>query len=642
MRRTRSLAVLTAFIVAVTTLLVPATARADVTDVNVSVAFDPLSAERVATVSVKAKHETEITEAKAIVVHQTEEGGAWTPIATVPLTLTDGTATDGTWQAEYQTDIEAHPGATGFLAELTTADGVTRDPNGHYIDNCYRLSMVELTSSPAAIDADTPMTIAGRVLVQKTRDAAPEPAADVPVWNTSSPVRTGADGSFSFTHLYTSFTSLQAQASWEWYDQWCEAGDFAPSPEITRQTVELSAEIVTPQPVKAGDEVTVEGRLQRNGADGLVPVANVWIAAYVTSSEKEGVGDTYTKPDGTYRLTFTAEKSGPLTVQSDERDIVWSGTASPGQITVVGDPQFSEFSLTPSPVDYEKPIRATGKLTDAGTPVADATVWLLFSPDGENWQKMQNGKTTAAGQFDLQSTETTQDGYWRVWYQSADGTASASSDVRQVKVRFGTLLDDYKVEVGPAATVTVKGTLLRHDGSLLGKELPIYIYFMAEGESTWELQGTTTSSATNGTFSKQFTSYQDGYWTAAFWGNDEYTRSNAPIKHADVPGQYTTKFAEFGASPSPVAAGEPVTVKGLLTRAIGGGAAEPAPGKPVYVYFLPAGATEWKQMAIVQTGTDGRFEKAFAAEQDGYWTAWFFGDEGHLSVNSGTKHVDVR
>ncbi|QFG22035.1 hypothetical protein [Actinomadura sp. WMMB 499] len=641
MRRTRTLAVLTALIVAVTTFLVPTTARADVTYLALTADYDRLSADRVATVSLEVESESAITAVEAFVEHSPEED-VWAPLTSMPMTHASGTANKGTWQAEHELDIEAHPGATRYKAELTMADGSTYTSDWRYLDNCYQLSIRDLTSSPAEIDADTPLTVAGRVLVQKTRDTAPQPAADVPVWNSSSPVRTAADGSFSFTHLYTNFISLQAQAGWQWYDQWCEVSEFAPSPEITRQSVELSAEIVTPQPVKAGDQVTVEGRLQRNGADGLTAVANAPIAGYVTATEKELVGETYTTEDGTYRLTFTAEKSGPVTVQSAERDIVWSGTASPGQITVEGDPEFSEVEITPSPVDYEKPIRATGLLANAGTPMADATVWLLFSADGENWQKMQRGQTTSAGRFDLQSTETTQDGFWRVWYESADGSASASSDVRQVKVRYGTQLDNYKVEVGPGATVSVQGRLLRHDGSGLGQELPIHIYFMAEGESTWEYQGVTNTSTRDGSFEKQFTSYEDGYWTAAFWGNDEFTRSNAPIAHADVPGQFTTKFAEFGASPSPVAAGEAITVKGLLTRSVGGGAAEVAPNKAVYVYFLPTGATEWEQKAVVQTNTAGRFEKAFTAEQDGYWTVWFFGDEGHLSVNSGSKHVDVQ
>ncbi|GGV20146.1 hypothetical protein GCM10010182_47470 [Actinomadura cremea] len=239
---------------------------------DLSVSFDRLSADRVATVTAKAKSASGVTDAKALVEHRTEEGAAWTSIATVPLTLVDGTANNGTWQARYRTDIEAHPGRTRFLAEFTTSDGGTQKSGEDFIDNCYMVSVLDVTSSPGAVDADTPLTIAGRVLVQKTRDAAPAPAAGVPVWDYTATVRTTsrADGSFSFTHPYRSYLSLEAHSGRDPYDRWCLAGGLAPSPEITKQSVELSAEIVTPQPVKIGDQVTVEGRLLRHGADGLV------------------------------------------------------------------------------------------------------------------------------------------------------------------------------------------------------------------------------------------------------------------------------------------------------------------------------------------------------------------------------------
>ncbi|GGV20157.1 hypothetical protein GCM10010182_47490 [Actinomadura cremea] len=641
MRRTRSLAVLTALIVAVTTFLVPATARADVTDVNLSVAFDRLSADRAATVTLKAKSASGITGVE-VTVEQPSQGDAWTSIGTLPLTRTGGTANDGTWTGQYTLDIATRPGSTRFDAEITSADGATLTAGHQYIDNCHPLTVTGLTSSPGTIDADTPLTVAGRVLAQKTRDAAPEPAPGVSVWNVTSPVVTGADGSFSFTHPYASPLSLQANAGWLADDQWCAVGRFAPSPQITRQTVELSAEIVTPQPVGVGDQVTVEGRLQRDGAGGPAPVAKVWVAAYVTSTEKEEVAAAYTAADGTFRLTFAARKAGPVTVQSAQNDIVWSGLASPGQVRFEDGVQFSDFGLTPSPVDYQQPIRATGRLTDAGTPIAGADVSLQFSATGDGWQEVQAGQTTPTGDFDIESTATTQDGYWRVWYESTDGTVTASSDIRQVNVRYGTLLQDFGAASGPGGAVTVTGTLLGSDGSPLGEQLPVHVYFMAEGTTTWEFQGTTPAGVANGAFEAQFTSYQDGYWTAAFWGNDDYARSNAPIGYVDVPGQYTTAFSGFDASPATVAAGETITVEGLLTRSAGGGAAEAAPDMPVHVYFLPAGAQEWQEMVATRTGADGRFEEAFTVEQDGYWTAWFFGDEGHLSVNSGSVHVDVQ
>ncbi|QFG22034.1 hypothetical protein [Actinomadura sp. WMMB 499] len=627
-----------------TTFLVPATARADVTDVGLSVAFDRLSADRVATVTVKARSESGITDAKAIVEHRTDDEEAWTSIATVPLVLVDGTANDGTWQARYQTDIEAHPGTTRFLAELTTSGGVTRNPDGKTIDNCYTTSVVDVTGSPRTIDADTPLMIAGRVLVQKTRDAAPAPIAGVPVWNYKATVSdtTAADGSFSFTHLYDYFLSLDAYVGLDLYDRWCASGKSAPAPEITRQSVELSAEIVTPQPVKVGDEVTVEGRLLRHGADGLVPVAGQWVDVRVASHGTKVIGNTHTAGDGTYRLTFTAQEPGVVTVWSGESEIVRGDVAFPGEIAIEGAPVLSEVSVTPAPVDHGQPIRATGLLADAGTPVADARVWLLFSPDGMDWESVQEGKTTSAGRFDIQSTATTTDGYWRLLHVGTLGKPVAASAAKHVKIRYPTLVDEYTVAAGPGGTVDVKGRLLRQDGSPLGTELPVNVYFMAEGGSTWEFQGTVESDAADGSFEKRFPVYEDGYWTAAFWGDESFGRSNAPIAHVDVPGQYTTAFAEFGASPTPVDAGKAITVRGLLTRSVDGGAAEGAPEKPVHVYFLPDGAQEWQQMGVVRTNADGRFGKGFTAEQDGHWTAWFHGDEGHLSINSGSKYVDVR
>ncbi|MFD0901026.1 hypothetical protein [Actinomadura sediminis] len=610
---------------------------------NLSVAFDRLSADRVATVTLKAKSASGITGVEATVENLAND--EWTPIATLPLTLSGGTANDGTWTAEYKTDIEARPGTTRFTVAVTSADGATVTER-ESIDNCYRTVITDLATSPDTVDADTPMTVTGRVLVQKTRESDAEPTANVIVHSATSTVETGADGTFSFTHPYKSFVSLHARVGeQEWL---CEVAEFAPAPkEFIRQSVELSAEIVTPQPVQVGDEVLVKGLLRRNGADGPVPARLIGLELYQQyGSHREWVGSGNSRDDGTFWLRFNAERSGKLIVESEETDVLWAGSVSPGSVQIDWDAEITDFEVTPSTVEFRKPVVATGWLNDTSTdqkyPIGDAPVTLEYSETGESWREAGSGKTNTGGRFEVESSETVKSGYWRVRFAGSDGETRTVSDLRRVHVKFGTRLDGFGVEKVSGGEVLVKGKLLRlKDEAEPAGELPIYFYFMAEGESTWEYQGT-MDTWLDGSFGKRFPARQDGYWTAAFWGDDDHTRSNAPIEYVDVDGQYTTKFAEFGASPSPVAAGEPVTVKGLLTRAIGGGAAEPAPGKPVYVYFLPAGATEWKQMAIVETGTDGRFEKAFAAERDGYWTAWFFGDDGHLSVNSGSKYVDVQ
>ncbi|MBE1533404.1 hypothetical protein [Actinomadura algeriensis] len=634
---------MTALIVAVTTFLVPATARADVTDVNLSVAFDRLSTDRVATVTLKAKSESGVTGAEAVVEHLANE--EWTPIATVPLTRTGGTANDGTWTAEYQTDIENRPGTTKFTVKITSADGATVT-EWDTIDNCYRTVITDLATSPASVDADTPVTVTGRVLVQKTRDADPAPTADVSVRSSTSTVQTGADGTFSFTHPYKSGVSLQASVGeQEWL---CEASEYAPEPEeFTRQSVELSAEIVTPQPVQAGDEILVQGLLRRNGADGPVPATYIGLELYQEyGSHREAVAYGNSIDDGTFRLRFTAQQSGKLIVESQETNVLSAGSTSAGTLQIERDAEITDFEVTPSSVEFRKPVVASGWLNDTSTdqkyPIGDATVTLEYSETGETWSEAGTGKTNTGGRFEIESSETVRSGYWRARYAGADGETRTVSDLRQVRVKYGTRVDGFDAEKVSGGEVLVKGELVRlKDEAEPAGELPIYFYFMAEGTSTWEYQGT-MDTWIGGSFGMRFPAQQDGYWTAAFWGDDDHIRSNAPIKYVDVPGQYTTKFTEFGASPATVEAGESITVKGLLTRSVDGGAAEAAPGKPVYVYFLPAGSQTWEEKALVQTNTDGRFEKAFTAEEDGYWTAWFFGDDGHLSVNSGSKHVDVQ
>ncbi|RSN60254.1 hypothetical protein DMH08_21175 [Actinomadura sp. WAC 06369] len=622
-----------------TTFLVPAAARADVTDVNLSVAFDRLSADRVATVTLEAKSASGITGVEAAVEQLANE--EWTPIATMPLARTGGTANDGTWTAEYRTDIEAHPGGTRFVAEIASADGTTLTTEAKYIDNCYQLTMTDLTSSPEVIDADTPVTVEGRVLVQRTRDAEPEPAPDVAVTTSGSSVRTRADGSFTYTTGYTE-DAVRPKAGRE--PELCTVMGAAPEPEIEKQSVKLSGRIVTPMPVEAGSTVVVEGRLERNGADGLVPVPGAVVSGQVVSGPFSRAGrSVYTSEDGGFRLSLPVEEAGRLSLDSEENDLLESGLTDAGALSIGGDSRIVGFDMKPSPVGYHEMIHATGRLMAGSEPIADAQVRLEYADTTYAWWDTASYvRTNSEGYFDVQSPRTLQDGYWRVHYVGSGGKTLAMSDVRHVEVKYGTRLDGYTATAGAGGAVTIQGELVRlKDGEEPASGLPVYVYFMADGQSTWEFQGT-TEAGTDGTFGKQFKTDKNGYWTAAFWGDDDHIRSNAPIAHVKVLGKYTTEFAEFGASPSPVAAGEPITLKGLLTRSVDGGAAEAAPGKPVYVYFLPAGATEWVEKAVVQTGADGRFEKAFAAEEDGYWTAWFFGDEGHLSVNSGSEHVDVR
>ncbi|WP_176611566.1 hypothetical protein [Actinomadura sp. WMMB 499] len=83
-------------------------------------------------------------------------------------------------------------------------------------------------------------------------------------------------------------------------------------------------------------------------------------------------------------------------------------------------------------------------------------------------------------------------------------------------------------------------------------------------------------------------------------------------------------------------------MSGTLSRFKDESDPEAAANLPVHVYFMPAGSSTWTEVAVTRTGTDGAFEKSFTANEDGYWTAWFWGDGDHAKSNSATVHVDVR
>jgi hypothetical protein len=66
------------------------------------------------------------------------------------------------------------------------------------------------------------------------------------------------------------------------------------------------------------------------------------------------------------------------------------------------------------------------------------------------------------------------------------------------------------------------------------------------------------------------------------------------------------------------------------------------PGKAIRVYFLPKGSASWAYMGSAETARDGRFRKAFKAERDGYWRAYFPGTSNFDRQNSFDDFVDVR
>ncbi|WP_089309759.1 hypothetical protein [Actinomadura mexicana] len=107
--------------------------------------------------------------------------------------------------------------------------------------------------------------------------------------------------------------------------------------------------------------------------------------------------------------------------------------------------------------------------------------------------------------------------------------------------------------------------------------------------------------------------------------------------------KFDTAIQNHNAAPEPVRAGRAITVSGRLKRLADLGFGYTAySGKAVRVYFRPEGSASWAYMGSAKTARDGRFRKAFKAERDGYWRAYFPGTTNCDRQKSLDDFVDVR
>ncbi|WP_030170356.1 hypothetical protein [Spirillospora albida] len=533
-RKTSFLATLA---LAATTAAMPATAHADATVVSLTTQFDSLSADRVATVTLKAKSPSGITNIAADVSDIANPGG-WVPFTTLRFTRVDGTDNDGTWQAEFRSDIENHAGYNRIGVQITTADGATIT-RATGLTNCYVTSIADFESSPSVIDIDnSAMTLGGRVLRQKHRDAPLEPLSGVTV-NGSGGVRTqtGTDGSFRLTS--SGFTSAQAYVPMQ--EPLCPTSRWAPAPTVIKKPMTATAELVAPKPVVTGTQVRIKGHVSRQGLAGPVRVGDVYfqvVRNHGTATAHQVAADR-TTADGAIDIAFAADASGPLTVVVADTEWLQGTTAAAGSLEVRHTAKITGFQAGPEPLPYGDPVLASGTLKDGDDePIAGVPVVLEYSADGKTgWRTMFTATTSGTGQFSMSPRGITRDGYWRTRFAGNATHFPAISWSDYVDVRYRTEIFAFNASPEPAKkgkTITVRGLLHR----FIPKEswapgAAVHIYFKPSGSTTWK-QMAVTKTASDGYFKKTFTASKDGTWMAIYKGGATYIKSNAPTDYVDV------------------------------------------------------------------------------------------------------------
>ncbi|GAA1840834.1 hypothetical protein GCM10009736_03130 [Actinomadura bangladeshensis] len=512
-------------------LTVPATAHADVTDLRATTAFDRLDPDRIATVTVTAKSASGVTDVRANVRYPNAQSEAY---ATLAFERVAGTANDGTWQARFHPDVETRPGSNAIEVLVTSADGATATVYTGLLD-CYVTSMTEMTTGPDVIDVDRPIvTTAGRVMVLKSRDAALAPVPNVLVEGLTDDT-TGPDGSFSVTNdaRSTLYVRMVRQG------KFCATSASGEMPTIAKQATQTSARMTTPQPVVAGTKVSVEGTVLRNGAAGLVPAAGATVNIYrdYGNAEQRLLAIGYASEDGTFQISATPDKSGPLTAVVPDTAFLTGSRAAAGAADVRKPVQIVDGNAYPEPGRYGDALDVVGKLVSDGNGVADVPMIMEFSTDRTTWKTMATATTYSDGSFRLTTYDSKKDGYWRARYAGNAEYMPAVSGTDYIDIKYRTQWYNFNASPEPVkkgATITVKGQLYRfRDVAGPGPHAPVYVYFKRAGTTTYTQVATATTDS-NGWFTKTFTASVDGTWMAVYKETSGYLKSTSQGDFVDV------------------------------------------------------------------------------------------------------------
>ncbi|MEO3830314.1 hypothetical protein [Actinomadura sp. B10D3] len=535
----RSSALLATAAVTASLLLAPGTAHADATGVSLSLDFDTLAKDRVVKLTLGAKSASGVTNVRANMRYQTLDAE---PYATVEFTRASGTDNDGVWRADFRPDIEARPGVTRVEVLITTADGATYTRNSGFYD-CYATAIGDFSNSPGVIDIEhSEVTMRGRVMIQKYREAAPELATGATVrFGTAAETTAGEDGSFT---LKTSGFS-EPHAEVPRHRTFCGAYKAA-ALTVNKQATEITAQMTPASTVAPYTHMAVDGKVVRHGSTGPVPVADAAVRIDVPADLKDtgGITSVRTSADGTFHTFFTAArdagKSGTLTAHVQGTGFLTGDQVGVGALNIRNISQITGFNAYPEPLAYGDSIVASGQLVVQPdfTNVTNLPVYLEYSTDATTWKVWETRTLARPGGFSFTDDKpVTKDVYWRVRYPGSALNAPVVSGTDYVDVKYRTQWYNFNASPEPVrkgATITVKGQLYRfRDVAGPGPNAPVYVYFKPAGTSTWT-QVAATKTDGGGWFKKTFTASVDGTWMAVYKETSGYLRAQSPGDYVDV------------------------------------------------------------------------------------------------------------
>lgn len=528
-----------ACVAAAATSVSPA-ASADVTYLYASSSIDRLAPDHLVKLTVKARSADGVKAVHAILHYRTPQGEPYDTIDS--FTLQQGTEQDGTWEAVYKPDIEAHPGQTVVEITADSNVGLSKSSMTGFMA-CYTTSFSELSVTPSTVDIDhRDVTVVGRAEYQVSRDTAPQPAAGMEVgqYVNGPKVITDADGRFTFGAVASDNVITEILPGQSPICKYAKGKILT----VNTQETEISARLIAPpQPFAIGTEVAIEGTVLRRSAGGLVPADGEDVDAVMdlnTDTPVSLAGMT-TDANGHFRIAFPAPRAGQLTVRAYGNVFLVKSDLSLGFLDVRLSSSVPSFDASPEPVGKGFLVTARGRVvsTDGnGTDVlAGVNAALEFSADGKSgWSRVGTAPTNQFGDFIVQAPASS-DGYWRIRYDGDAAHLPSVSGSDYVDVKYQTAIKSFNASPEPVVkgkTITVSGTLQRYVsawGPLGGKT--VYLYFRPYKATAWSYMGVATSDR-YGEWRKGFKAVRDGTWYAKYKGSDTYLAVTSGGDYVDV------------------------------------------------------------------------------------------------------------
>ncbi|MFC4908549.1 carboxypeptidase regulatory-like domain-containing protein [Actinomadura gamaensis] len=370
----------------------------------------------------------------------------------------------------------------------------------------------------------------------------------------------------------------------------------------TRVTAPFRANISV---VHSQDVSKVVARLYRSGTndqvgEDVVPaeVGTTVSGGYSLTSYTTGA--VFSPPVGEYEVAVTATDAAG--------DSVTNRTA----VLDARLPQrLVDLKATPSTLDYEhQEATITGRVVDSGgAPLAGVTVSA----------GTLNVKTTTAGDgtFTLKAAP----GSTALWLTAeAHGDYTYSLErvefgVRNAPTRVSLALAPGNPKVGDK--ITLSGVLERQTGAGTWAALPgrqVMLSF-TDAETGEARPLATPVTGADGRYSLPVTVPGPGTWKAVYGGTTYLVGAEASAQRGSG---YRTQVTNITARPNPVAVGERVTVKGLVTRANSPVDRMFAGNAHVTLFASPDGKRTVK-LAEGRADASGHFTLSAAAKADGRW-----------------------